>query len=298
MKELIGFRTITRGDETVRIPIYKKTGSKDYIQKSIKHPGRVREIIQRWYGKDGFDDKGRIKPEYLIKAKQKAKEEHNRSLEDAIDLAIRLKKMDKTKPYGETRSEAEEQVDKLRDEGMHARLEETNRNKGLYAPYEGVLPVDKGEDEQKPAMNNTPPKTEQNEENYEDKYVEISVNRSKGYAGKTRLQGWISKPLRPGEHSREFIQPDHMDWGDSELYRKNKGQWDAVYHLQPDEMYDMNYGGGASTQSIVTWRDKKSGNLKYTVLSDERREKMLKLIDNGESVREARIQTIQKQNVK
>ena len=112
MKELIGFRTITRGDETVRIPIYKKTGSKDYIQKSIKHPGRVREIIQRWYGKEAFDDKGRIKPKYLIKAKQKAKEEHNRSLEDAIDLTIRLKKMDASKPYGETRSEAEEQKEK------------------------------------------------------------------------------------------------------------------------------------------------------------------------------------------
>lgn len=111
-KELIGFRTIKRGDETVRIPVYKKKGTKDFIQKSIKKPGRVREIIQKWYGSDGFDSKGRIKPEYLIKAKQKAKEEHNRSLEDAIDLAIRLKKMDKTKPYGETRSEAEEQKEK------------------------------------------------------------------------------------------------------------------------------------------------------------------------------------------
>ena len=39
-KELIGFRTIKRGDETVRIPVYKKKGTKDFIQKSIKHPGR------------------------------------------------------------------------------------------------------------------------------------------------------------------------------------------------------------------------------------------------------------------
>ena len=101
MKELIGWKTIPRDDKTVRIPVYKKTGKKDFIQKSIKHPGRVREIIQRWYGKEGFDSKGRIKPEYLIKAKQKAKEEHNRSLEDAIDLAMRLKKMDVSKPYGE-----------------------------------------------------------------------------------------------------------------------------------------------------------------------------------------------------
>ena len=95
-----------------RYPVKPSSGSSRWIQKSIKHPGRVRETIQRWYGKEAFDDKGRIKPEYLIKAKQKAKEEHNRSLEDAIDLTIRLKKMDKTKPYGETRSEAEEQKEK------------------------------------------------------------------------------------------------------------------------------------------------------------------------------------------
>lgn len=101
-----------------RFPL-NPSGSSNYIQKSIKHPGRVREIIKIWYGKDGFDARGRIKPEYLLKAKQKAKEEHNRSLEDAIDLAIRLKKMDKTKPYGESRSEAEEQVEKLRDEGFN-----------------------------------------------------------------------------------------------------------------------------------------------------------------------------------
>jgi hypothetical protein len=62
-------------------------------------------------------------------------------------------------------------------------------------------------------------------------------------------------------------------------------------------MYDMNYGAGASTQSIVTWRDKNTGKVNYTVLSQERREKMLKLIDNGESVRDARIQT-KKQNTK
>ena len=95
-----------------RYPVKQSSGSSRWIQKSIKHPGRVTETIQRWYGKEAFDDKGRIKPKYLIKAKQKAKEEHNRSLEDAIDLTIRLKKMDASKPYGETRSEAEEQKEK------------------------------------------------------------------------------------------------------------------------------------------------------------------------------------------
>ena len=131
-----------KNGRTYRYPI-KNGGSSDYIQKAVKHPGRVREIIQRWYGKDGFDSKGRIKPEYLIKAKQKAKEEHNRSLEDAIDLAMRLKKMDESHPYGESRAEAEAEVQKLREEGDKARLIKTNEKNDLYAPYEGVLPVDR-----------------------------------------------------------------------------------------------------------------------------------------------------------
>ena len=58
-----------------RYPVKQSSGSSRWIQKSIKHPGRVTETIQRWYGKEAFDDKGRIKPKYLIKAKQKAKEE-------------------------------------------------------------------------------------------------------------------------------------------------------------------------------------------------------------------------------
>ena len=123
-----------RNGRTYRYPI-KNSGSSGFIQKSIKHPGRVKETIKKWYGKDGFDSKGRIKPEYLIKAKQKAKEEHNRSLEDAIDLAIRLKKMDKTKPYGIARQLAYTDVENLRKRGERARLIETNRKNKLYAPY-------------------------------------------------------------------------------------------------------------------------------------------------------------------
>ena len=202
------------------------------------------------------------------------------------------------KPYGVSRNVAEEDVLEMRKRGMKARLIETNPKHKLYAPYEGTLPVDKGKDEKKQepevtqaSPDNTSTTTGENEQIRKDEYGVVRVNRSKGYAGKTRFQGWISEPLMPGEHSREFVQPDHMDWGDSELYRKNKGQWDAVYHLPPDHLYDMNEGGGASTQSIVTWRNKKTGKVNYTVLSDERRDKMLKLINEGKSVREARVQT-------
>ena len=138
------FRTVKRNGRTYRIPIRESQGSSNFIQKSIKRPGRVREYLQRTYGAEAFDDKGRIKPEYLIKAKKKAEEQHNRSLVDAIDLAMRLKKMDSNKdPYGEPKSEATEQARKLREEGEHVRVIETNKKNEKYAPFVGDLKTGK-----------------------------------------------------------------------------------------------------------------------------------------------------------
>ena len=87
------FRKVKKNGKTYTIPIKESSGT-NFIQKSVKHPGRVREYIERTYGKEGFTEKGTIKMEYLLKAKQKAEENHNRSLVDAIDLAIRLKTME------------------------------------------------------------------------------------------------------------------------------------------------------------------------------------------------------------
>ena len=89
------FRKVKRNGKTYTIPIRESSGSRMDIQREIKHPGRVREYIERTYGKEGFTEKGTIKMEYLEKAKRRAEENHNTSLVDAIDLAIRLKKMPK-----------------------------------------------------------------------------------------------------------------------------------------------------------------------------------------------------------
>lgn len=92
-RKMTEFRKVRRNGRTYTIPIRESSGSDRFIQKSIKHPGRVREYIERTYGKEGFTEKGTIKMEYLEKAKGRAEENHNTSLVDAIDLAIRLKKM-------------------------------------------------------------------------------------------------------------------------------------------------------------------------------------------------------------
>lgn len=65
------------------------------LQRIIKRKGRVRRYIRRIYGNKGFDKKGRIKFKYLYKAKKRAKRMGNFSLVQAINLAIRLKKMRK-----------------------------------------------------------------------------------------------------------------------------------------------------------------------------------------------------------
>jgi hypothetical protein len=88
------FRTVRKNGRLYRIPIRKSSGSDRFIQGAVKHPGRVREYIERTYGSEGFNENGTIKMEYLEMAKGKAEESHNTSLVDAIDLAIRLKRID------------------------------------------------------------------------------------------------------------------------------------------------------------------------------------------------------------
>ncbi len=69
--------------------------SKDWIQKAVKKPDRLRYYLRRLYGKKAFTDKGDIKKQYLMYAKKRAVKEGDKSLTDAIDLAFRLKNMHK-----------------------------------------------------------------------------------------------------------------------------------------------------------------------------------------------------------
>ncbi len=269
-KELIGFRTIKRGDETVRIPVYKKKGTKDFIQKSIKKPGRVREIIQKWYGSDGFDSKGRIKPEYLIKAKQKAKEEHNRSLEDAIDLSMRLKKMDESHPYGESRAEAEAEVQKLREEGDKARLIKTNEKNDLYAPYEGTLPVDKSVNEALVKSDAKPVKI-----TYKD-----AIEKMKPVSGDLRIEG----DTRKGKIYAAVITGTDPKYGlkreflNGDRTYTDKGRYVTIdYHtnLKPGTIIETGEGGSwknnygyyyiVTTKGIEPFKSNYNGNNKLFI---------------------------------
>ena len=89
------FRTVRKNGRLYRIPVRQSSGSDRFIEGAVRHPGRVREYIERTYGSEGFNENGSIRMEYLEMAKKKAEESHNRSLVDAIDLAIRLKQIKK-----------------------------------------------------------------------------------------------------------------------------------------------------------------------------------------------------------
>lgn len=68
---------------------------KKFLQKAIKRPGRVTRYVKREYGDKAFTDKGDIKVHYLDMAENKARKAGDTSLERAIILAKRLKKMPK-----------------------------------------------------------------------------------------------------------------------------------------------------------------------------------------------------------
>jgi len=67
--------------------------NKKWIQKSIKRKGRVRNYVLKKIGPDGFTSSGTIKVSALQEAKRLAKKHHDVGMEDAINLALRLKRM-------------------------------------------------------------------------------------------------------------------------------------------------------------------------------------------------------------
>ncbi|MEM3858587.1 MAG: hypothetical protein QW478_04170 [Candidatus Micrarchaeaceae archaeon] len=66
-----------------------------WIQKAIRHKGRTHRYLERLYGEKAFTKEGKIKTSYLDKAIKHARREGETSLERALILAKRLKRMRK-----------------------------------------------------------------------------------------------------------------------------------------------------------------------------------------------------------
>ena len=52
------WRTVRRNGRKVRIPVTTAGNGHLNIQKSIRHPGRVREYVRREYGDEAFTERG------------------------------------------------------------------------------------------------------------------------------------------------------------------------------------------------------------------------------------------------
>ncbi len=74
-------------------------GEKRWIQKAIKHPGRVRQHMMRRYGTKAFTKSGEIKQSYIDKELRRLKKggvsKREKSLYSALMLAKRLKSMNR-----------------------------------------------------------------------------------------------------------------------------------------------------------------------------------------------------------
>ena len=98
--------------------------------------------------------------------------------------------------YGESKSEAVQQAQKLRNEGERVRVEETNKKRHLYAPFvgkKGIKPVEK-----KPFEKRIPKET-----------VEIRVEGERPYIAK------ITGPDKTYHYERNFIQTIRTSTGGS-----------------------------------------------------------------------------------
>jgi len=126
--------------------------------------------------------------------------------------------------------------------------------------------------------------------------VEMRVARSKGYSGMIRKQGYVAVPTGIGSKGgilRDFIDTDEMDWGDSEMYRKNKGRWTAVYHLS-EGLYIVCPGASDPDKYIMVYH--KAGSVVWRNIGEERMRAMLRLmgdeVDDSLSFEMARLATL------
>jgi len=127
----------------------------------------------------------------------------------------------------------------------------------------------------------------------EKKFVTFRVAKSRGYAGKIADQGYVGILTGIGSQGgllRDFLEPDEMDWGDSELYRKHKGTWEAIYRVKTEGLYLIHPGRREDDYYRIV-RYKKGRGIVWTGATEDRIRTMLDLIEKGASFEEARLVT-------
>ena len=179
--------------------------------------------------------------------------------------------INKKKPYGISREVAYEDVQALRNKGQKARLIETNRKKKLYAPYEGMLPVDKGEDEQKPEPQGT------------QKIEPISIHiqyEMMSYADQLSDKKYGKPLVEKYDFGPVAFKADYATIGNADTPEKKEAAQKIIdevskkyginFSLKNISQYNrMDYTILSPGEKVVRYEAKKTGNASQTAKTDD-----------------------------
>ena len=117
----------------------------------------------------------------------------------------------------------------------------------------------------------------------------IKIQKSRGYTGKSKMASYVAAidglSARYGL-DRRFLGADDIDWGDSELYRKKKGTWTEIYHVDAGLYEVCEYG---DARYVMVWR--KDGAEVKTRIDADRAHEIARRLNEGTEFEEARLAT-------
>lgn len=120
--------------------------------------------------------------------------------------------------------------------------------------------------------------------------VRLSIEKAKGYSGIRSRASYIARIDGVDDEykfRREFLKADHIDWGDSQLYRRPKGVWREFYDVAPGLYEVQQYG--ERRYKIVFIKNGKTGALTIDAL---RARAIASEMSKGRQFEDARIATM------
>ena len=114
------------------------------------------------------------------------------------------------------------------------------------------------------------------------------IEKSRGYqaCGRTAQKSWIAEiDGTDGTYglSRSFREADEIDWGDSKMYKRNKGVWHEIHRVGPG-LYEVCQHGDRSYRIVWLAGDA----AKWCVVDETRAKAIAALLDDGQEYETAR----------